>query len=51
MHRCLLGLLLDNDEQASFYLDKSLVANNNQIILNTFYLSQKVNKITNVKSV
>ena len=37
-------------EQASFYLDKSLVANN-QIIINTFYLSQKVNKITNEKSV
>ena len=40
----LIKLGSNNDEQASF-------TNNNQIIINTFYRSQKVNKITNVKSV
>ena len=46
------GLLLDNDEQASLYLDKVLLQIIiNQIIINTFYLSQKGNKITNEKSV
>ena len=34
--------------QASFYLDKIII---NQIIINTFYLSRKVNKITNENSV
>ena len=38
----MLMRLLDNDEQASFVLSQKII---NQIIINTFYLSQKVNKI------
>ena len=31
--------MLNNDEQTSFYLDKSLVANNNQSNYNQYILS------------